>query len=300
MKKMLTILTIILLSISFTGCMPKTVEAQKESKNIDDYKNDRLNNNGNADLIIYSNTTRLNPEKIKIDNNKIQNISGLSYAYFEVEPGIHWISIGGSTENGIEVDSYTCVNLEDKKYVYRIDSSWHGMGIKYDLYEKDISDIKKNSKQVVQNNKYITSFKNQKEFTNIKLDVSLDNEKMKSLKSFLDEKFSKIKIVNPNDKNILDIKISLVDSKEGNQFGRWFLGDLDTSKKYSSSLFVKVEFKTDDNIIDTFYTVRNLEWGIFGGSEQDMIKDLATEITSYTACRYFKQQILALDKDKEK
>lgn len=285
MKKYLLTASLLLIVSIFTGCGPKAISVPKESINVDDYEKMIINKNNNIDLIIYANRAGVKPVQIRIDNKIVQKMSPYTYSYHEIEKGFHWIAV-----NGTENHDFLCKDFSKGKYFIKIDA---GMGLfdaRFKIIEKiKIDDIDEEIKQIVQQDKYVKRYSDLKDLEKVTVTSESKNEKMISLISSLKNNLEKLGS-SDSEKDNLVIKISLIDFKDGNMFGRYFFGGLEESKKYADSLSIKVQTYSKGTLVDTFFSSKIINSGVFGGATSGMIDDLSTEITSYISCKFYETQ----------
>jgi len=278
MKKLLLSSLFCLIGFLFTGCIATIVNDLKmvpATENIKNYKSDTISDRTKTDLFLYmSKVPSANHVLVYMDGNYTtegEPLSSSYYLYYQVEPGIHWINIKSFYTTSTY---YLCKDFPagtkaiiDLAYPTRnVNSS--------DMDIKNSSSETLSRLQVKQKvNEISSDFAYDGSITSANIEVLPNDSKTLSLlKKTLKNNFKKLSIQKGDS---LTIKISIPDNIKPFR-----------SSQYLSMEFIKLEFFKQDEKISEYVIVDFFDERYSNESDYSM----ATRITSYIACKYFRKQ----------
>lgn len=280
MKKLLFSSLFCLISFLFTGCIAAAISdarMPKETVNIKDYNSDTVSNPEKVDLFLFmSRALYTTNATIFIDDNAsiYESLSFSYYLYFQVEPGLHWITVKDHIST---MSYYTCKNMQagTKEIVDLARPMTNVTTSDMDITNSGVGGYPRS--QIKQKTNEIPStfgFNGKLNSANIEI-VPTDNKELIKLQKIVGDNFQQLSIPKGDD---LTIQISFPNNPQTGRF--------DTTVVMARMKSVKLEFfRNNEKIGQHFHT------SFYDELEKDNSNhNLAANITSYIACKYFGKQ----------
>jgi len=278
MKKLLLLGLFCLISLIFSGCMAAIINDMKmtqETDNVKDYKNDTINDPTKVDLFLYmSKLPYTNHVLIFADGNYTtlgEPLSFSYYLYFQAEPGVHWFNVKDFSTTSTY---YLCKDIKaGTKEI--IDLAYPTKNV-----TSSDMDIKKSNTEATprlqvkqKGNELSSAFDYNGSITSANIEISPnDNKTLNLLKKTIEKNFEKLSIQKGND---LTIKISIPDNVTYSRL------NANTKLEIVRLEFFNKDEKIYQHAIGDYFDERY---------SNDSDYSLATRITSYISCKYFRKQ----------
>lgn len=211
------------------------------------------------------------PTSMRIGSNARVEVPYKTYTKFIVNPGKHWVAI----DNIWGKSSTACRNFEENtNHFFSL-----GVAMGHKINESNQSSLKK----VKQTNKIYIEPIGAIDTLSPPIEsifLTTDDEALERLKTLLEYKYKdKLK----SNKDGLVVKLKMNENVEGNQFGRYLIGPVDSFKAYKT---IEAEFYVAGEKVDSLTLSKEVRGGLFGGDADRTIPFFADDIESYINCVY--------------